>query len=125
MRYWWVNQNQTFRQEISGGYLWSPKRNSNGARNPGQLVFGTGEDDHGWGPQGHAGLIMDNLITEGRAKPFIIVMSNSYLVTGGAARPDGEALLALAAALHPLPNPERPVVVDRRADPAVRDGYSS
>jgi len=34
MRYWWVNQNQTFRQEITGGYLWSPKRNANGARNP-------------------------------------------------------------------------------------------
>jgi putative restriction endonuclease len=34
MRYWWVNQNQTFRQEIDGGYLWSPKRNANGARNP-------------------------------------------------------------------------------------------
>ena len=26
MRYWWVNQNQTFRQETGGGYLWSPKR---------------------------------------------------------------------------------------------------
>jgi HNH endonuclease len=34
MRYWWVNQNQTFRQEIAGNYLWSPKRNANGARNP-------------------------------------------------------------------------------------------
>lgn len=34
MRYWWVNQNQTFRQEIEGGYLWSPKRNRNGHRNP-------------------------------------------------------------------------------------------
>lgn len=34
MRYWWVNQNQTFRYEIGGGYLWSPKRNANGARNP-------------------------------------------------------------------------------------------
>lgn len=34
MRYWWVNQNQTFRQEIDGGYLWSPKRNRNGRRNP-------------------------------------------------------------------------------------------
>jgi hypothetical protein len=31
---WWVNQNQTFRHEIEGGYLWSPKRNANGARNP-------------------------------------------------------------------------------------------
>jgi len=34
MRYWWVNQNQTFRQEIDGGYLWSPKRNKNGNHNP-------------------------------------------------------------------------------------------
>ena len=34
MRYWWVNQNRTFRQEIEGGYLWSPKRNKNGHRNP-------------------------------------------------------------------------------------------
>src|SRR5437588_8017230 len=34
MRYWWVNQNQTFRQELAGGYLWSPKHNTNGGRNP-------------------------------------------------------------------------------------------
>lgn len=34
MRYWWVNQNQTYRHEISGGYLWSPKRKANGDRNP-------------------------------------------------------------------------------------------
>lgn len=34
MRYWWVNQNQTFRHELEGGYLWSPKRNKNGALNP-------------------------------------------------------------------------------------------
>jgi hypothetical protein len=34
MRYWWVNQNQTFQQETEGGYLWSPKRNADGGRNP-------------------------------------------------------------------------------------------
>jgi hypothetical protein len=34
MRYWWVNQNQTYRHEVQGGYLWSPKRNANSARNP-------------------------------------------------------------------------------------------
>ena len=34
MRYWWVNQNQTFEQEFKGGYLWSPKRRANNARNP-------------------------------------------------------------------------------------------
>ena len=34
MRFWWVNQNQTYRQEVNGGYLWSPKRKANQARNP-------------------------------------------------------------------------------------------
>ena len=34
MHYWWVNQNQTYRHEVPGGYLWSPKRNTNGGRNP-------------------------------------------------------------------------------------------
>lgn len=34
MRYWWVNQNQTYRHEVPGGYLWSPKRKSNGHANP-------------------------------------------------------------------------------------------
>jgi hypothetical protein len=33
MRYWWVNQNQTYRHEIQGGYLWSPKQKK-GGRNP-------------------------------------------------------------------------------------------
>lgn len=31
-RYWWVNHNQTFAQERGAGYLWSPKREANGAR---------------------------------------------------------------------------------------------
>ncbi len=25
MRYWWVNQNKTYRHEIDGGYLWAPQ----------------------------------------------------------------------------------------------------
>lgn len=33
MRYWWVNHKQTARQEIEGGYLWSPYRAAHGARN--------------------------------------------------------------------------------------------
>lgn len=32
MRFWWVNHKQTARQEISGGYLWSPQREATGAR---------------------------------------------------------------------------------------------
>ncbi|HEX6973062.1 MAG TPA: HNH endonuclease [Vicinamibacterales bacterium] len=49
MRHWWVNQNQTYRAEVRGGFMWSPKRNANGARNqfyenmrevsPGDIVF--------------------------------------------------------------------------------------
>jgi hypothetical protein len=48
-RFWWVNQNQTHREEIAGGFMWSPKRNANGARSqfyenmrevePGDIVF--------------------------------------------------------------------------------------
>jgi hypothetical protein len=34
LEYWWVNQNQTYRQEIAGGYMWSPKTNANGGKNP-------------------------------------------------------------------------------------------
>jgi putative restriction endonuclease len=34
MSYWWVNQNQPFKQETEGGYLWSPKLKANQARNP-------------------------------------------------------------------------------------------
>src|SRR5262249_35376575 len=37
---------------------------------------GAGEDETGWGSQGRANLIMDNLIAAGKAKPFIIVMDN-------------------------------------------------
>ncbi|MHB2026499.1 MAG: HNH endonuclease [Elusimicrobiota bacterium] len=31
-RYWWVNQNRTYRHEIGGGYMWSPKRTQNNRR---------------------------------------------------------------------------------------------
>lgn len=49
MRYWWVNQNQTYKFEVPGGFLWSPKTRADGSRNyfyktmeevrPGDLVF--------------------------------------------------------------------------------------
>lgn len=32
-RYWWVNQGQTYRDEVPGGFLWSPKMNK-GSRSP-------------------------------------------------------------------------------------------
>lgn len=49
MAFWWVNHKQTRDHEVRGGYLWSPFRNANGARNqtydnmalatPGDIVF--------------------------------------------------------------------------------------
>jgi hypothetical protein len=49
MRYWWVNQNKTYKFEVPGGFLWSPKTRADGGRNyfyetmeqvqPGDLVF--------------------------------------------------------------------------------------
>jgi enterochelin esterase-like enzyme len=40
------------------------------------LQHGYTEGESGWGAQGHAGLIMDNLLAEGKTKPFMIVMEN-------------------------------------------------
>jgi para-nitrobenzyl esterase len=48
------------------------------------LQHGMGEDETGWIFQGHANLIMDNLIAEKKAVPMIIVMDNGY-----ASRPAG------------------------------------
>lgn len=39
------------------------------------LQHGWGEDETAWSTQGHANLIMDNLLADGKIKPFIIVMT--------------------------------------------------
>lgn len=49
MKYWWVNQNQTYDIEVPGGFLWSPKTRADGGKNyfyqameevqPGDIVF--------------------------------------------------------------------------------------
>ena len=46
------------------------------------LLHGYNENETGWSHQGRAGLIMDNLIAAGKARPFIIVMEN-----GGIGKP--------------------------------------
>ena len=53
------------------------------------LQHGAGEDETGWGNQGHAGLIMDNLIAEAKAKPLIIVMANGGGIGGPGFRAGG------------------------------------
>jgi enterochelin esterase-like enzyme len=50
------------------------------------LQHGMGEDETGWGVQGRANLILDNLIAAKKAVPMIIVMDN-----GSASKPDSGA----------------------------------
>jgi len=65
------------------------------------LQHGGGEDETGWGSQGYAGLIMDNLIASGTTRPFIIVMANSYIPgAAGPGRPPGAA----GPPVHGLPS---------------------
>ena len=40
------------------------------------LQHGMGENETGWSAQGKTGIIMDNLIAEGKAVPFIVYMDN-------------------------------------------------
>ena len=49
------------------------------------LQHGWGENEYAWWNQGHANLIMDNLISEGKVEPFIIVMT--YGMTNEGFRP--------------------------------------
>ncbi|HUB61357.1 MAG TPA: hypothetical protein VL978_11675, partial [Puia sp.] len=49
MSFWWVNHKQTANEEISEGYIWSPRTNKDGSRNeaylnltrvrPGEMIF--------------------------------------------------------------------------------------
>lgn len=66
-------------------YIYTPPDYDKNTKNKYPVLYlqhGMGEDETGWGNQGHANLIMDNLIAEGKTVPFIIVMENS----GGAPR---------------------------------------
>ncbi len=65
------------------------------------LQHGAGEDETGWGSQGHTGRIMDNLLAAGKAKPFIIVMANG----GGIPRPAGPPPAAAPGAPGRAPAP--------------------
>ena len=51
------------------------------------LQHGWGEDETAWMTQGHANLIMDNLIADGKIRPFIIVCT--YGMTNEGFRPGG------------------------------------
>ena len=65
------------------------------------LQHGWGENETSWGVQGKANLIMDNMIAEGRTKPFIVVMTYGMTNTGG--RPGGPRPPARPAAATGAP----------------------
>jgi len=74
-QYWWVNHKQTVRQEIDGQYLWSPKTNSNRARNefynnmrradPGDIVLSYAD-----GRIGHIGRVTEFAFTAPKPEEF-------------------------------------------------------
>lgn len=75
MPYWWVNHAQTMRQEIAGGYLWSPVTEANGARSqfydnmrraaPGDVVL-----SYANGRIGRIGIVADFAISAPKPEEF-------------------------------------------------------
>ena len=62
------------------------------------LLHGWGEDQTGWHVQGHADLILDNLIAAKKARPMVIVMDNL-----NAAKPGEDGSIFFARWLRPPP----------------------
>jgi len=54
------------------------------------LYHGGGEDETGWPNQGKTDFIMDNLISEGKAKPMLIVMDKGYATKPGEVTATGQ-----------------------------------
>ncbi len=73
--YYW----STVTEKMRHGYIYLPAEYY---QNPTKkypvlyLQHGMGENETGWSAQGKTGIIMDNLIAEGKAQPFIIFMDN-------------------------------------------------
>ncbi len=87
------------------------------------LQHGWGEDETAWSNQGHANLIMDNLIAAGKIKPFIIVMTygmtNEGFRPGAMRRPAGAPGAAPAGAPGAAPAPgQAPAAAPGGARPA-------
>jgi enterochelin esterase-like enzyme len=78
------------------------------------LQHGWGENEYGWGVQGHANLIMDNLLAAGQAKPFIIVMT--YGMTNDVAFGGGRGGRG-AAPIAPGPSAPGPIAPAPRGGP--------
>jgi len=78
------------------------------------LQHGWGENEYAWWNQGHANLIMDNLIAEGKIEPFIIVMT--YGMTNEGFRPGARS----QAAPGNRPNGQQPAQNAQRPARSMR-----
>ena len=66
-------------------YIYTPAEYKNSPKKKYPVLYlqhGGGESEHGWAQQGRTGIILDNLIAEGKAVPFIVVMDNGSDVYG-------------------------------------------
>ena len=75
MRYWWVNHSQTVRQELDGGYLWSPVAEASGARsrfydNMRRAAAGDFVLSYAEGRVGRVGIVADFAISAPKPEEF-------------------------------------------------------
>ena len=73
--YYWSSVTETMRH----GYIYLPAEYYSNPTKKFPVLYlqhGMGENETGWSAQGKTGIIMDNLIAEGKAVPFIIYMDN-------------------------------------------------
>jgi enterochelin esterase family protein len=81
------------------------------------LQHGGGEDERVWIEMGRTNLILDNLIAEGKIKPFIVVMETSAVGTPRAVVP-GPPAPRPAAPVAPAPAAQRPAAAGAGAPAA-------
>ncbi len=65
-------------QQVRRAFVYTPPTYGQNAKQRFPVLYlqhGWGEDETAWSRQGHANLIMDNLIADGKCRPFIIVMT--------------------------------------------------
>jgi enterochelin esterase-like enzyme len=84
------------------------------------LQHGTGEDETGWTKQGHANFVLDNLISQKKAKPMIVVMDRGYATRPGE-RPVGFGMPP-AAGRGVTPEGRGPAEAGRGAAPGAGRG---
>ncbi|MGX8697325.1 MAG: alpha/beta hydrolase [Prevotella sp.] len=73
--YYWSSVTETMRH----GYIYLPAEYYSNPTKKFPVLYlqhGMGENETGWSAQGKTGIIMDNLIAEGKAVPFIVYMDN-------------------------------------------------